>query len=49
MYGLMYEYGVDEVYIVTTSRFTKECYSFVEEKKIVLIDGNTLVKMINAI
>jgi len=32
MYGLMYEYDVDEVYVVTTSRFTKECYAFVEEK-----------------
>jgi len=47
MYGLMYEYNVDEAYIVTTSRFTKECHKFVEEKNIVLIDGNKLVEMIN--
>ena len=46
MYGLMYEYSVDEVYIVTTSRFTKECYLFSEEKKITLIDGVKLLKMI---
>ena len=47
MYGLMYEYEVDEVYIVTTSRFTKECYNFIKGKKMVLIDGETLVRMIN--
>jgi restriction system protein len=47
MYGLMYEYEVDEAYVVTTSRFTKECYKFIEEKNIVLIDGNKLVEMIN--
>jgi len=47
MYGLMYEYDVDEAYIVTTSRFTKECYKFVEGKNIELIDGNKLVEMIN--
>lgn len=46
MFGLMHEYEVDEVYIVTTSRFTKECYHFIEGKKITLIDGVTLVKMI---
>lgn len=42
MYGLMHEHGVDEVYVVTTSRFTKECYHFVEGKKIKLIDGKAL-------
>jgi len=47
MYGLMYEHDVDEAYIVTTSRFTKECYKFVEGKNIELIDGNKLVQMIN--
>jgi restriction endonuclease Mrr len=47
MYGLMYEYEVNEAYIVTTSRFTKECYKFVEKKKIILIDGEALIKMIN--
>ena len=47
MYGLMYEYDVDEAYVVTSNRFTKECYKFVEEKNIVLIDGKKLVKMIN--
>jgi restriction system protein len=46
MYGLMYEYDVDEAYIVTSNRFTKECYKFIEDKKIVLIDGTTLVEMI---
>jgi len=46
MYGLMHEYGVDEAYIVTSSRFTKECYPFVEGKKMTLIDGETLVKHI---
>ena len=47
MYGLMHEHDVDEAYIVTTSRFTKECYKFVEGKNIELIDGNKLVQMIN--
>lgn len=47
MYGLMHEYNVDEVYIVTTSRFTKECYLFIEDKKIILIDGEILVKCID--
>ncbi len=47
MYGLMYEYDVNEAYIVTTSRFTKECYKFVEGKEIELINGNTLLQMIN--
>jgi restriction endonuclease Mrr len=46
MYGLMHEHNVDEVYVVTTSRFTKECYPFVEKKKITLIDGEVLVKLI---
>ena len=46
MYGLMYEYDADEVYVVTTSRFTKECYKFIEDKNIFLIDGEKLVKMI---
>jgi len=47
MYGLMYEYDVDKAYVVTSNRFTKECYKFIEEKNIVLIDGEKLVQMIN--
>ncbi len=47
MYGLMHEHNVDEVYVVTSSRFTKECYKFVKEKNIELIDGTKLVQMIN--
>jgi restriction system protein len=47
MFGLMHEHEVDEVYIVTTSRFTKECYSFIEGKKIILINGEALVKLIS--
>lgn len=46
MYGLMYEYDVDEVYVVTTSRFTKECHLFVKDKKIILIDGKILASLI---
>ena len=46
MYGLMHEYNVDEVYVVTTSRFTKECFSFAEGKKITLIDGERLINLI---
>jgi len=46
MYGLMHEYSVDEVYIVTTSRFTKECYPFIEGKKMILINGEILVNLI---
>ena len=49
MFGLMHEYEVDEVYVVTTSRFTKECYLFVESKKIMLIDGNKLVQLIEKV
>jgi len=40
------EYEVDEVYIVTTSGFTRECYSFVEGKNITLINGSMLVELI---
>jgi len=47
MYGLMHEYNVDEVYVVTTSRFTKECFSFAVGKKITLIDGEGLIKLIH--
>ena len=47
MYGLMHEYDVDKAYVVTTSRFTKECYRFVENKDMVLVNGEDLVKMIN--
>ncbi|MCF6243995.1 MAG: restriction endonuclease [Sulfurovum sp.] len=47
MYGLMHEHGVTEAYIVTTSRFTKECYPFVEGKKMRLIDGTGLLKYIH--
>jgi restriction system protein len=46
MYGLMHEYSVDEVYIVTTSRFTKECYPFTKGKKITLIDAESLLGLI---
>ena len=46
MFGLMHEYDVNEVYVVTTSRFTKECYHFIEDKKITLIDGRALEKLI---
>ena len=49
MYGLMYEYEVDEVYVVTTSRFTKECYAFSKDKKITLIDGKGLVRLIEKV
>jgi restriction system protein len=48
MYGLMYEYEVDEVYIVTTSFFTKECYKFVKDKNIILIDKLKLLELINS-
>ena len=46
MYGLMYEYDVDKAYIVTTSRFTKECYKFIDGKNIELIDGENLLQLI---
>jgi len=42
----MHEYDVHEVYIVTSSRFTKECYRFAKDKPIVLIDGEKLMGMI---
>ena len=47
MYGLMHEHGVDEVYILTTNRFTKECRSFVKDKKMTLVTGEDLVKLID--
>ena len=47
MYGLMYEYEVDEVYIVTTSFFTKECYNFVKDKNIILIDKPKLLELLH--
>jgi len=46
MYGLKYEYEVDEVYVVTTSRFTKECQPFAKGKNMTLVDGKALVKLI---
>jgi len=46
MYGLMYEYDVDEAYVVTTSEFTKECYRFVEDKAITLINGEALLEQL---
>ncbi len=46
MYGLMHEYGVDEAYVVTSSRFTKECYRFVKDKPITLIDGENLLSLV---
>lgn len=46
MYGLMHEYGADEVYVVTTNRFTKECHPFTQGKNMTLIDGESLVKLI---
>ena len=49
MYGLMHEHSVDEVYVVTTSRFTKECYLFSDGKKMMLVDGDALVKLINSL
>ena len=48
MFGLMYEYEVDKVYIVTTSYFTKECYKFVKDKDIELIDIKKLLELINS-
>jgi len=47
MYGLMHEHNVDEVYVVTSNRFTKECFPFSEGKKMTLIDGESLVKLIH--
>jgi len=46
MYGLKHEYNVDEVYVVTTSRFTKECHPFARDKNMTLVDGKALVKLI---
>jgi restriction system protein len=49
MYGLMYEYDVECAIIVTTSEFTKECYRFVEDKPIEIINGETLLQRIRAL
>jgi len=47
MYGLMHAHDVDVAYIVTSNRFTKECNKFIEDKNMVLIDGEKLIQMIN--
>lgn len=47
MYGLMHEHGVEKVYVITSSRFTKECYQFTKDKPIVLIDGKELIDLIS--
>jgi len=49
MYGLMYEYDVDKAFVLTTSEFTKECYRFVEDKNIELLNGEQLAKKIRQI
>ena len=49
MYGLMHEHEADQVFIVTTSHFTKECYKFVEGKNIELIHGDKLIQMLNCV
>jgi restriction system protein len=46
MYGLMYEYEVEHAFIVTTSEFTKECYRFVEDKEMTLVNGESLLTRI---
>ena len=46
MYGLMYEYDVDQAFVVTTSEFTKECYKFVQDKPIELFNGEKIIKHI---
>ena len=47
MYGLMHEYEANQVYIVTTSHFTKECYKFIKGKNIELIHGDKLIQMLD--
>jgi restriction endonuclease Mrr len=37
---------VDKAFVITTSEFTKECYRFVEDKEIELINGERLVEKI---
>ncbi len=49
MYGLMHEHDVDLAYIVTSNRFTKECYKFIKDKNMILIDGEKLLQMIKSV
>lgn len=46
LWGLKCEHEVDKVFVVTSSIFTKECFKFIHNKNIELIDGETLVKLI---
>lgn len=45
MWGLKHEHEVDRVYIVTSSVFTRECYKFIHNKNIELINGAALVNL----
>lgn len=47
MYGVLMHYKVDEVYICTTSYFTKEAKAFARGKPITLIHGHRLVELFN--
>lgn len=46
MLGLQYEHEADSVYIITSNRFTKECYKFVSNKNITLINGKDLLTLL---
>ena len=41
-YAVMIEADVKEGYFITSSRFTKECYGYVENKNISLIEGSEI-------
>lgn len=49
MWGLRFDKEVDKVYVVTSSIFTRECYKFIHNKNIELINGAALVKLVNSI
>jgi len=46
VFGLMHSNDCSSAYIMTTSSFTKEGYLFAKGKRISLIDGNELVRLI---
>jgi len=46
MFGLMHSNGCDSAYIMTSSSFTKEGYLFAKGKRISLIDGKEMIRLI---
>jgi restriction system protein len=46
IFGVMSASEADIGYFITSSRFTKECYSFAKDKNIILIDGGKFISLL---